>query len=235
MNLMKPTFLGLSAIGLMALVLPAGATPITGTANIGGGVTVSLTTISFLPPFNTPASIPPFQTGSFTGLTGGTFNVPTLTGGPATGPVFIPDFISFSGGVATPITFDLTNILPGTGTQANCTNGSGNPCTLNGSPFTLIQSPTGVTVDLALLGNSYTGSSSTGSTPTVSLFTTQILMTTCGTTAACLAIIQGGGSITASYSATFGATSVPEPSTMLLMGVGLVGFGSFARRKFKKQ
>jgi hypothetical protein len=128
----------------------------------------------------------------------------------------------------------LTQILPGTGTAANCTNGSGNPCTPAGSPFTLTQSSTGVTVNLAFLGNSYTGSAASGTSPTVSLFTTQIIMP-CNTTASCLALLGAGGTIDASYSATFTASTVPEPSALLLMGAGLIGIGSLARRKLRKQ
>jgi hypothetical protein len=151
-----------------------------------------------------------------------------------TGNISIPNFITFSQGVASPITFDLTQILPGTGTAANCTNGSGNPCTPAGSPFTLTQSSTGVTVNLAFLGNAYTGTAASGTTPVSSLFTTQIVMP-CNTDASCLALLGAGGTIDASYSASFVASAIPEPSSLFLIGAGLVGMGSLARRKLEKR
>jgi len=39
---------------------------------------------------------------------------------------------------------------------------------------------------------------------------------------------------TASFSASTDVTAVPEPGTMLLLGMGLVGVGTFSRRKHKK-
>jgi hypothetical protein len=39
---------------------------------------------------------------------------------------------------------------------------------------------------------------------------------------------------TASFSASTDVRAVPEPGTMLLLGMGLVGVGTFGRRKQKK-
>jgi hypothetical protein len=37
-----------------------------------------------------------------------------------------------------------------------------------------------------------------------------------------------------SHVSYFGSASVPEPATMLLLGLGLIGISGFARKNFKK-
>ncbi len=202
----------------------------TGQANIAGNVSVDLTSIVFNPTFtNTPGAL---ETGSFAGLTGGT--IMSLTGGPATGTVNVPNFISFNAGVATPITFDLTYIAPGVGTQAGC--GSSTPgalCTPNGSPFTLLQlTSSTVVASLQLNGVAYTGSAATGSSATTGVFSTQTVIG--GTLPAIIAALNSGQAIRGiTYSASFVSSPVPEPASMLLMGLGLAGAGLIARRKAK--
>ena len=207
----------------------AHAAAVTGEANIAGNVNVDANSIVFNPTFtNTPGAM---ETGSFAGLTGGT--IMSLYG-PATGNVNVPGFIHFTAGVADPITFDLTYIAPGVGTQAACgSSAPGSLCTPNGSPFTLLQlTSSTVVASLQLNGSAYTGSPATGSSPTRGVFSTQTVVG--GTLPEIIATLNSGHSINGvTYSASFAASPVPEPASMLLMGLGLAGAGLVARRKSK--
>jgi hypothetical protein len=234
MRLKRTIWAGLLVIPVLLLTNSANATPVSGIANIAGNVTVQDGTIAFAPTF-TNSGPGAMETGAFAGLTGGT--IQSLTGGPTTGflPTPITNFITFSGGVATPVSFDLTYIAPGVGTLAGCFSAAlGSECTPTGSPFTLFQiSSNTVVATLQLNGVSYTGSSSTGTSPTTAIFSTQSVLN--GTLPEIYALLAGGGAVSGvTYSASFIATPgpvVPEPASMLLMGVGLVGAGLVARRK----
>jgi hypothetical protein len=221
----------LLAVPALLLTSSANAAPITGVANIAGNVSVSGTAINFSPTFTNTAGAT--ESGSFAGLTGGTIG--SLTGGPATGNVNVPGFIIFNQGVAAPITFDLTFIAPGVGTLAGCGSSAvGSACTPAGSPFTLFQLTSNtVLASLNLNGVAYTGSAATGTSATTGIFSTQDVVY--GTIPAVIGALQGGQTLTGiTYSASFTATStpnVPEPASMLLMGVGLLGAGLVARRK----
>jgi hypothetical protein len=229
MKLKGSLFAGLLATAAFFNAGSARAAAVTGQANIAGNVSVDLTSIVFNPSFtNTPGAL---ETGSFAGLTGGT--IMSLVG-PATGTVNVPNFISFNAGVATPITFDLTFIAPGVGTQAGC--GSSTPgalCTPNGSPFTLLQlTSSTVVASLQLNGVAYTGSAASGSSATTGVFSTQTVIG--GTLPAIISALNSGQRLQGiTYSASFVASPVPEPASMLLMGLGLAGAGLIARRKSK--
>jgi len=234
MKLKSSLFAGLLAAAVFFNAGSARAAAVTGQANIAGNVNVDLTSIIFNPTFtNTPGAL---ETGSFAGLTGGT--IMSLTGGPRTGAVNVPGFISFSLGVANPVTFDLTFVAPGVGTQAGCASSTpGSLCTPNGSPFTLLQlTSSTVVASLQLNGMAYTGSAATGSTPTTGVFSTQTVIG--GTLPAIIAALGAGQALQGiTYSASFvaspAASPVPEPASMLLMGLGLAGAGLVARRKTK--
>ncbi|MFL6450501.1 MAG: PEP-CTERM sorting domain-containing protein [Bryobacteraceae bacterium] len=234
MKLKGSLFAGLLATAAFFHAGSAQAAAVTGQANIAGNVNVDLTSIIFNPTFtNTPGAL---ETGSFAGLTGGT--IMSLTGGPATGSVNVPNFMSFNAGVATPVTFDLTFIAPGVGNQASCASSTpGSLCTPNGSPFTLLQlTSSTVVASLQLNGVAYTGSAATGSSATTGVFSTQTVIG--GTLPAIIAALNSGQALTGiTYSASFianpTASPVPEPASMLLMGLGLAGAGLVARRKSK--
>ncbi len=232
---LKRTFLAsLLVFPVLLLTNSAKAAPVTGQANIAGNVTVQDGTIQFAPTFTNTSGAT--ESGNFGGLTGGT--IQSLTGGPTTGFLATPvtGFINFSTGVATPVVFDLTYIAPGVGTQAGCFSSTpGSACTPTGSPFTLFQLTSNTVIAaLQLNGVSYTGSSATGTSPTTAIFSTQSAIN--GTLPEIYNTLVTGGAVSGiTYSASFVATAptIPEPASMMLMGVGLIGAGLIARRKIR--
>lgn len=227
----KSLFATVLAVPAFLFINSANAAPITGQANIAGNVDVSASAIEFSPAFTNTAGA--METGSFAGLTGGT--IQSLMGGAMTGNVSVPAFATFTAGVALPITFDLTYIAPGVGTVAGCSSSVlGSACTPAGSPFTLFQITSNTVVaTLQLNGVSYTGSAATGTSPTNGVFSTQMVAS--GTVPQIYQTLVSGGSINGiTYSASFIATNpIPEPASLALLGLGLVGAGILARRKTK--
>jgi hypothetical protein len=227
----KFSLLGLIAIGSVFFTSLASATPVTGEANIAGTVNVNTSGVFFT---NTSVQSP--NTGSFAGTTSVTLK--DLVGAPTSGAVSIPAFATFTT-ASGPVTFDLTNIMPGVGSAGACTSNTvGNVCTpvfpSGPSPFTLIQTAPGqVTISLALTGDAYAGTAATGTSPNTPFsFSTQNTLP--GTITGILAAVNTNGGFTNSYSATLSATSaIPEPASCLLMGAGLLAAGLISRRKIR--
>lgn len=226
----------LVALSTAAFVMPAMADSVTGTATFSGNATVNNGGIFFnATGANVPNTYVPGSpnTGDFSGLTGGT--IMNLVGPSMTGPVSIPDFVTFVTGSGL-VHFDLTDILPGTGSAAACSSAAiGTVCTPPNSPFTLIQTASNaVAITLTLNGKAWINSPSPSSSAT-GAFTTQDV--TIGTIPNIIGTLLAGGNVHDTYSASFIATpssTVPEPATLLLMGVGLLGAGLVARRKIAK-
>jgi hypothetical protein len=229
---MKNSAVGLSVLAVVSLPLTARADAILqGVLNMTGTVQVSLGSIVFEDDafsINSPSNT---QQGGFTTLAGTTGTIESITNPPtAVGPVDIPDFMTF--GADPNITFKLTYLYAGTDGTAQCfiAPASGQQCTPNvpaQSPYNLdntTSSSSTATFNIAGLEVDRT----TGDTiPFVGIFSTQFPTDNYQTL---LAAVDGGGTITTSFSASFATATVPEPGTWIEFMIGAVGIGLVYRR-----
>ena len=119
-------------------------------------------------------------------------------------------FMTFDTGGSN-LNLDLTQVLPGQFAP--------------GSPFTLTQTDTGVTATFNVLGF-VLDTSTNVETPYSGIFSA----TFSGVT---IAELTQTLPVTTPFSATFSLTATPEPASMLLMGIGLLGAGIVARKKIR--
>ncbi|HLG99465.1 MAG TPA: PEP-CTERM sorting domain-containing protein [Bryobacteraceae bacterium] len=134
--------------------------------------------------------------------------------------------------------FDLTSIPPAAPPASNdCSSGAvGSVCVPTGSPFRFTQaSADQVDVQLVLGMQAYTGTSATGETPYNGLFSTTLSGKLSDGSVVTIPDILNlefneHGTITSTWSATESPSPVPEPTTTLLVGVGLLGMALYRRR-----
>ena len=230
---MKNSGVLLGILAIVSLPLTARADDLLdGVLNVTGTVQVSFGSIVFEGndfSINSPANT---QQGGFTTLAGTTGTIDNITNPPtAVGPLNMPDYMTFA---ADPnISFTLTFLYGGTDGSADCSlaPAAGQQCTPDVpvlSPYNLNNTTsTSSTASFNISGLEV--DKTTGDTiPFVGIFSTQFPTDNYQTL---LAAVDGGGTITTSFSASFATSTVPEPGTWIEFMIGAVGIGLVYRKR----
>jgi hypothetical protein len=239
---------GLASMGLALIVIApnvfATPIPITGTGDLIKNNSTALLSVSSNTPCIAFSGVAPACTGSATPfvVSGGDPIFKVGTTGTikdiVTAPITAFETVQLNAGG--PAIFDLLNIIAPTGLSA-CTFATNSGACSTGTFSFLQQTSTQVVISLALNEIGYVGSSTTGFTSYLGVFSTTLSGNIAGCTGANCADTIGnillweataGHTVSSSWSATQSpVSSVPEPMTSSLMGVGLVGLGLISRRR----
>jgi hypothetical protein len=212
-------------LGSLFMIQAASAGPINGTLVLGGTFTIGSDFLNFCA-----------SPGPCTSATPGPWNTPSSgsldepVGTALSTPVLFLTFTPNAGNPATPeIEFLLTEVFAGVGT-GDCTSGGvGATCTPAGSAVTFLNGSGGnssatITID-GLAVNLLTSETDALQIVLTSQFNTpyEDVLTT----------ETNAGSVTNTYSASFTATSIPEPSSLGMIGIG-AGLIMLAARRRKQ-
>jgi PEP-CTERM motif-containing protein len=232
-RIMKPAFVALQVALAIALFAPRVSAAPVGTLDVGicagGGVTVNATTIDWLLPVGGGNGCTVTGTTTFVTYVGGGPLLPgtfgTIKDLPGSG-LPLSQFMTFAGNPL--LNYTLDGIGPGVANTACAALAIGQSCSVfAGSPFILTYlGGTNTTVSLSAFGRVFDAA---GFSLWSGAFTSQFANLT---PAQIQSIILAGGSITNTYSGTFTATTIPEPASLGLLGVGLLGVAARARKRW---
>jgi uncharacterized repeat protein (TIGR01451 family) len=203
-------------VAALAALLPAlsHATPILGKANVTGAVTLTSTTIDFMPLAGGSGAIlvEPFtQTGSFVPLAGSAGALLDLSsaGQPVGVPFVLANFLTIAADPATQRT--LTFIYPGVFSAANCgaAPAAGQTCTPVGAAFNFANTTATSSVLSFSMHGTMTNAADT--TQFAAALTAQFSAMNYQTV---LATLLGGGSVSAAFSADFYVTAAADEADL---------------------
>lgn len=227
---MSTSLFNRSALALAGLALGAStafAQPV-GSLNISGGVRVTASGgnifLDFLPAGGGTGLVSAnlfAQTGSFTSVAGATGTMTDFT--PTVGMNMVSPLLTIGG-----FTFDLEQVFAGIRGSAGCVGAptTGQNCTPTGTAFNLTNlTPNSSTASFRVAGTVMDG---TGMSDFTGTFTTQFDNLSFQEV---IAQATSAGGVETTFSASFTAAVVPEPSTYALLGTGLFALAGVARRR----